>query len=245
MSGLLAGKVALVTGASRGIGAAVARRFAAEGARLVLLARSEGALAEQQDAIKAASGLAAICPLDLLDFDQVDALGPSLAARYGGLDILVAAAGSLGTLTPLGHLSVAEWERCLALNLSAPWRLIRTLDPLLRGAAAGRAVFVADAISETPRAYWGAYAAAKAGQTALVRAWAEETRKTPLKINLIDPGPVATRLRAEAYPGEDPSTLKRPEAVAGAFLSLVAPACQASGKLFRWDDPTLAQSPLA
>lgn len=239
MSGMLEGKVALITGASRGIGAAVARRLAREGAELVLLARGEASLAEQQDAIKGAGGRAAICPLDLLNFDKVDTLGPSIAARYGKLDIVVAAAGSLGTLTPLAHLTATDWERCLALNLSAQWRLIRTLDPLLRRAEAGRAIFVADAVAETPRAYWGAYAAAKAGQMALVQSWAEETRKTPLKVNLIDPGPVATRLRAEAFPGEDQKTLTQPDAVAEAFLALAAPTLQASGKLFRWDGGSL------
>ena len=245
MSGRLKGRVALITGASRGIGAAAARRLAAEGAQVVLLARGEGALAEQQDAITASGGRATIRPLDLLALDQVDALGPSLAARFGGLDILVAAAATLGPLTPLGHLGAEDWERVLALNLTAQWRLLRTLDPLLRRAPAGRAIFVADAVGERPRAYWGAYAVAKAGLQALARCWAEETRKTPLKVNLIDPGPVKTRLRAEAYPGEDATALKAPEAVAGAFLALAAPEFSASGQLFRWDDPALVQPSLA
>src|SRR5262249_19425920 len=161
-SGRLAGRVALVTGASRGLGAAIARRFAAEGAELILLARTVGGLEETDDAVKAAGGHATLVPLDIADFPALDRLGAALHQRHKRLDVLVANAAMLGSLSPLGHISPKEWQKVLDVNLTANWRLIRSLDPLLRASPAGRAIFVTAAAGATPRAYWGAYAVTKA-----------------------------------------------------------------------------------
>lgn len=221
---ILSGRVALVTGASRGIGAAVAVELGRMGAQLVLTARTRGGLEETDDAIRAAGGLpATLLPLDLHEGDQVDAIGPSLFERFRRLDVLVAAAGALGRLTPAPHILPRDWADVVAVNFSATWRLIRTCGPLLQIAEVGRAVFLTDARARTPKAYWGMYGATKAGLEHLVLTWAEETRTTRLRINLFDPGPVATRLRAAAMPGEDPKTLSRPETVAPAIAVLCRP----------------------
>lgn len=221
---ILSGRVALVTGASRGIGAAVAVELGRMGAQLVLTARTRGGLEETDDAIRAAGGLpATLLPLDLHEGDQVDAIGPSLFERFRRLDVLVAAAGALGRLTPAPHILPRDWADVVAVNFSATWRLIRTCGPLLQIAEVGRAVFLTDARARTPKAYWGMYGATKAGLEHLVLTWAEETRTTRLRINLFDPGPVATRLRAAAMPGEDPKTLPRPETVAPAIAVLCRP----------------------
>ncbi len=206
--------MALVTGASRGIGAASAIELARLGAQLVITARTEGGLAEIDDLIRRAGGAATLLPLDLTEAEQIDAIGPSLLERFGRLDVLVHAAASLGRLTPVSHIYPQDWAEVIGVNLTAGWRLIRTCAPLLLVAEAGRAVFLTDARARAPRAYWGAYAATKAALDHLVLTWAEEVRTTRLRINLFDPGVVATRLRAQAFPGEDPSELRRPEAVA-------------------------------
>ncbi len=226
----LAGRIALVTGASRGIGAAVARRFAAEGARLILVARTTGGLEEVDDAVQSASGeTATLVPIDLRDGAQIDQLGGAIAERFGHLDILVANAAVLGQLSPVGHYAPETWEQTLALNLSANWRLIRSLDPLLRASKAGRAIFVtAGAARETP-AFWGPYAASKAGLEALVRCYAAEVRRTKLRVNLLDPGPVATALREQAYPGENASTLPSPDAVTESFVTLAEASSKQHG----------------
>jgi len=229
--GRLAGRVAVVTGASRGIGAAVARRFAAEGAHVVLVARTVGALEEVDDAIRAAGGRATIVPLDVTEGARVDALGPALLERHGGVDILVSAAAVLGTLTPLGHLRPQDWDRVLATNLTAAWRLIRTLDPLLRRADAGRAVFLTAAEGREATPYWGPYAVAKSGLETLVRVYAGELGRTRVRANLFDPGPVATALRTAAFPGEDASRLPAPDDVTDAILRLVLPDCVDQGRL--------------
>jgi len=222
----LTGQVALVTGASRGIGAALAVELARRGAQCVLVARTQGGLEETDDAIRAAGGLpATLLPLDLQKRAQdIDMLGPSIVARFGRLDILVHAAGVLPKLTPVAHIQPRDMEESLAVNFSAAWRLIRTCDPPLRAAPAGRAVVLTDAVAEAPAAYWGLYGAAKAGMDHLVRCWAAEVATTPLRVNLADPGPVATGLRANAFPGQDPSRLARPEDVAPALADL----CEAS-----------------
>ncbi len=231
--GSLAGRVALLTGASRGIGAAVARRFAAEGAHVMLIARTVGGLEEVDDAIRAEGGSATLVPLDLTDFGRIDALGPSLLQRFQRLDVLVAAAGLLGTLSPLGHVEPAVWRSVIDVNLTANWRLIRILDPLLRRSDAGRAIFVTAEVARAPRAYWGPYAAAKAALEALALTWASESAKSSLRVNLVDPGPVATALRAQAYPGEDASLLRRPDEITGAFVDLAAAKCTDNGRLLR------------
>lgn len=229
--GRLAGRIALITGASRGLGAAVARRFAAEGAQLVLVARTVGGLEETDDAVRGAGASATLVPLDLTDFDAIDRLGQSLYERFGRLDILVGNAGGLGTLSPVGHIRVRDWSDVINLNLTANWRLLRSLDPLLRASDAGRAIFVTDTVARRPKAFWGAYAASKAGLEALVRVYADETARTALRVNLIDPGRLRTRLRARAFPGEKPESVPGPESVTDAFVALGEAGCTRHGEL--------------
>jgi NAD(P)-dependent dehydrogenase (short-subunit alcohol dehydrogenase family) len=226
----LAGRIALVTGASRGLGAAVAARFAAEGAQLVLVARTVGGLEATDDAVRAAGGSATLVPLDLADLDAIDRLGQSLYERFGRLDILVGNAAALGTLSPAGHITPRDWTTVVTLNLTANWRLIRSLDPLLRASDAGRALFVTDVVARQPRAFWGAYAASKAGLEALVRVYADETARSKLRVNLVDPGRLRTHLRARAYPGEKPETVPAPNSVTEAFVALAEPACTRHGE---------------
>ncbi|RYJ03249.1 MAG: SDR family NAD(P)-dependent oxidoreductase [Acetobacteraceae bacterium] len=221
----LEGSVALVTGASRGIGAAVALELARLGAHCVLTARTQGALEEMDDAIRAIGGSATLFPLDLVkDGEKLDMLGPSIVSRFGRLDILVHAAGLLAKLTPVAHIMPSDWQHTVATNLTACWRLIRTCDPPLRAAPAGRAVVLTDGLVAQPRAYWGLYGFGKAGQDHLTRSWAAEVESTPLRVNLVDPGPVATRLRATAMPGEDPAGLRQPADVAAGIAALCLPA---------------------
>ncbi len=216
----LAGRIALVTGASRGLGRAVAVELARHGAHPVITARSQGGLEETDDLIRAAGGQATLLPLDLENGEALDALGPSLFERFRRLDILVHCAASLGRLTPAPHILPKDWADVVAVNLSSTWRLIRSCGPLLAIAEAGRAVFVTDDLAETARAYWGAYGATKAGAANLVRAWAAEIEGRRLRVELFDPGPMATRLRAAAMPGEDPTTLPHPETVAPRLVAL-------------------------
>ena len=234
MSGRLEGRVALVTGASRGIGMAVARRFAAEGARLVLVARTVGGLEELDDAIRQDGGQGAtLVPLDLREFDAIDRLGASLYERHGRLDVLVGNAGVLGTLSPLGHIGPNDWAEVMDINLTANWRLIRSLDPLLRQSDAGRAIFVTSGAAAAPHAYWGAYAVSKAALEMLVTTYAAEIAKTPVRANLLDPGAVRTAMRASAFPGEDPMRLPAPEALTEAFVDLAVPECTRNGEVVR------------
>lgn len=205
------GQVALVTGASRGIGQAAAIALAARGAHVVLTARTQGGLEATYDAIRAASGTATILPLDMVkEAEQLDMIGPSILERFRRLDILIHAAGLLAKLTPVAHIMPKDWTDSLAVNVTACWRLIRSTDPLLRAAPAGRAIVLTDSRVQRPRAYWGLYGAAKAAQEHLVRTWAEEVASTPLRVALFDPGIVATNLRATAMPGEDQATLRQP-----------------------------------
>jgi len=227
----LDGRIALVTGASRGIGAAVALRLAEAGAHVVLTARTVGGLEEVDDAIRAKGGKATLVPFDLRDFDRIDALGAALHERFGRLDILVAAAGVLGTLSPMGHFDPKVWQEVIDVNLTANWRLIRSLDPLLRLSTAGRAIFVTCAAGRERVPYWGAYAASKAALEAVVKIYAGEVEQTALRVNLIDPGPVSTRLRATAFPREDRARLKLPEDIADGFLDLAAAECRLNGAL--------------
>jgi NAD(P)-dependent dehydrogenase (short-subunit alcohol dehydrogenase family) len=213
-------RVALVTGASRGIGAAVAIELARRGCHLVITARTQGGLEETDDAIRAAGGAATLLPLDLTDGDQVDRLGASLFERFRRLDVLVGNAGSLGRLSPVPHIQPADFSAAVGVNLEATLRLIRTTAPLLLAAPAGRAAFVTSRIVRRPAAYWGLYGATKAALEHLVLSWAEETRTTRLRVNLFDPGVVATRLRAEAMPGENQAQLATPQAVAPALADL-------------------------
>lgn len=226
----LQGRVALITGASRGIGAAVAKAYAEAGAHVVLTARNTKALEALDDDIRNAGGTATLIPLDLLDHDKIDTLGPALAEKFGRLDIFVGNAGMLGTLGPLGHAKANEWDRVINLNLTANFRLIRTLDPLLRASDAGRVILVTSGAAEGYRAYWGAYAVSKAGLEALARSYKAETDKTNIRVNLLDPGRVRTTMRAEAFPGEDPQTLQTPDEIVEAFLRLANPSCKSHGE---------------
>lgn len=231
-SGRLADRIAVITGASRGIGAAVARRFAAEGAQLVLIARTVGALEELDDEIRAAGGSQPVLvPHDLRDFDGLDRLGASLNERYGRLDILVGNAGVLGPLTPVGHIPPKSWQEVMDVNVTANYRLIRSLDPLLRRSDAGRAIFVTSGASSGRNAYWGPYAVSKAALEALVTSYAAEITKTRVKANLISPGPIRTAMRAAAFPGENPDSLRPPEAITDLFVELASPDCTKNGEV--------------
>ncbi len=230
MTGRLAGRVALVTGASRGIGAAVARRYAAEGAHLVLVARTKAGLEELDDSVRSLGGSATLAPFDLADSDAIDRLGQALFERFGRLDVLVGNAGMLGTLTPIPHIGPQEWDRVLAVNLTANWRLIRSLDPLLRASDSGRVLFVTSGVARRPRAFWAGYAISKAALEMMVGIYAAEMARTSVRVNLVDPGIVRTRLRAQAFPGEDPSKLPAPESVAEVFVALAEAGCTRHGE---------------
>ncbi|MCQ8239642.1 SDR family NAD(P)-dependent oxidoreductase [Rhizosaccharibacter radicis] len=224
----LSNSVALVTGAGRGIGRATAIALAALGARCVLTARTPGGLEETDDLIRAGDGPAAtLLPLDLADGGSIDRLGPTIHERFGRLDILVHAAAALGALTPVPHGTDRDWTAAMAVNLHAPWRLIRTAAPLLERAPAGRAVFLGCDILRSPAApdaFWGMYAAGKAATAALVRSWADEMRHhAGLRILLHDPGPARTRLRALALPGEDPAALPSPDEAGRVIAGLCLP----------------------
>ena len=236
----LSGLVALVTGASRGIGAATAIELARRGAHIVLTARTLGGLEATDDAIRQLGGTATLLPQDLMDGPALDPIGPSLHARFGRLDILVHAAGTLGKLTPAGHITPKDWDAVMGVNLTAAWRLIRTTAPLLQAAPAGRAVFLTDSRAADPRAYWGAYGASKAGLENLVRSWAHETATTSLRVNLFDPGPTATRLRADAMPGENPATIQQPADIAAPLAGLCDPGVTQTGQVITHHAPAQA-----
>lgn len=233
MSQRLEGRIALITGASRGIGAAVARRFAAEGAHVVLVARTVGGLEETDDEIRRAGGAATLVPLDLAEFEKIDQMAAAVFQRFERLDVLVGNAALLGTITPMGHIDPQEWQQVFDVNVTANWRLIRMFDPLLRRAEAGRAIFVTSGIARGVFPYWGAYAASKAALEMMVKTWAGEITRTKIRANLLDPGVVRTRMRARAFPGENPDTLKPPEAVTDAFVALAAADCTRHGEVVR------------
>lgn len=224
-------RIALVTGASRGIGRAVSLAFTREGAHVLLLARTRKTLEEVDDQIRRRGGKASLIPLDLADGKAIDALGPTLYERFGRLDVFVGNAAILGRLTPLTHIPSEHWQRALNVNLTANWRLIRTLDPLLRRSDAGRVIFVTSGVARSARAYWAPYSVTKAALENLAKTYANETADSPIKVNIIDPGATATRMRAEAYPGEDQSTLRTPEAVAEAFVPLATPNWMETGQI--------------
>ena len=228
----LAGRYALITGASRGIGAAVAKRFAAEGAHVILTARTVGGLEETDDAIQKATGNSAtLVPLDLRQFDQIDALGAAIYERFGRLDIVVGNAGTLEALGPIAQFDPKMWQRILDTNVTANYRLIRSMDRLLRASDAGRAIFVTSGAAKSPYPYWGPYAVSKAALEMMVQTYALEIAKSNLRVNLLDPGVVRTKLRVQAFPGEDPQTLKAPEDITDHFVDLAEPACTRHGEV--------------
>ena len=225
-------RIALITGASRGIGRAAALRFAREGAHVLLLARTQKSLEGVDDEIKALGGKASLIPLDLTDGQKIDALGPTLYERFGRLDVLVGNAAILGGLRPLTHISSETWDRVLAVNVTANWRLIRTLDPLLRRADAGRVIFVTSSrVARSGRAYWAPYSVSKAALETLAKTYANETADSPIKVNIVDPRATATAMRAEAYPGEDQATLQTPEEVAEIIVRLAMPDHTETGQI--------------
>ena len=236
MAGRLAGRIALVTGASRGIGFAIAKALAAEGAHVIALARTVGGLEELDDGIRSAGGTATLVPADLKDYPALDRLGAALFERFRRLDILIGNAAILGKLTPLAHLEPKLWDEVMAVNVTANWRLIRSLDLLLRQADNGRALFMTTGAARSFTAYWGPYAVSKAALEALVKTYATETVTTALRVNLVNPGIVRTRMRAEAMPGEDPSTLPPPEVIGEALLALLDPAMTTTGAIFDFRD---------
>lgn len=231
----LADRLALITGASRGIGRAVARRFAAEGAHVILLARTKGALEEVDDEIRAAGGQATLVPADLNDHAAIDAIGGAIFQRFGRLDILVANAALLGVLSPLHHVDPKVWNQVMSVNVTANWRLIRAFDPLLRESTAGRAIFVTSGASQQATAYWGPYAVSKAALDMLAMTYAAEVAKTAIRVNLVNPGRTRTGMRAQAFPGEDPLSLKTPESITDAFVDLAAADCTAHGEWIEID----------
>jgi NAD(P)-dependent dehydrogenase (short-subunit alcohol dehydrogenase family) len=232
MTADLAGKIALVTGASRGIGYATALALARAGAHIVAVARTVGGLEELDDAIGAAGGSATLVPLDLKDYAGIARLGAALSERYRRLDILIGNAGLLGPLSPLSHVEPKAWDDVIAVNVTANWHLIRSMDGLLRASDAGRVVFVTSGIATSPRAYWGPYAVSKAALDALARTYAAETATTSVRVNLLSPGPTRTRMRATAMPGEDPLLLKPPEPVAEKIVEMCLPEFRESGKTY-------------
>ncbi len=236
----LSGRIALVTGASRGIGRAVALGLAGAGAHVILAARSLSALEAVDDEIRSTGGAATLLQLDLKRGDRVDQLGPTIFQRWDRLDILVSNAGVLGPLSPIGHTTEEGFLSAIDVNLTANWRLIRTLDPLLKRSDAGRAIFVTSGAASGKYAYWGAYSASKAGLEALVKTWAAELVSTPVRANLINPGATRTQMRAKAFPGEDPATLPSPEDLVPLFLELASPECERNGEVInfrQWREP--------
>ena len=227
----LDGKIVLVTGASRGIGYQVALEAARRGAHVIALARTIGGLEDLDDAIKAVGGEATLVPLDIRDGDGIDRLGAAIFERWGRLDGLVGNAGVLGTITPLAHLDVKDFEQAMAVNVTANYRLIRSMDLLLRKSAAGRAVFMSSSSSHSAKPFWGAYAATKAALEAMVKSYAGELTTSAVKVNVAWPGPVRTAMRAKAMPGEDPTTLPMPATIAPQIVDLIEPAFTAHGTI--------------
>ena len=233
----LENRVIVVTGASRGIGYFAARALASAGAHVIAVARTTGGLEELDDEIQAGGGSATLVPLDLTDYDGIDRLGAAIYERWGRLDGLLGNAGALGQLSPIGHIDLKVWDKTLAVNVTANWRLIRSFDPLFRRSDAARLVFLTSGAPHKCRAYWGLYSITKAGLEALARTYSEEIKNiSPIRVNLLNPGPMRTAMRAQAMPGEDPATLPSPEALAPAVIRMMSPDFTETGKIF--DFPT-------
>lgn len=235
----LANRIALVTGASRGIGFATAIALAKAGAHIIATARTQGGLEELDDEIRKVDGSATLVPLNLTDSDGIARLGAGLHERYGRLDILVGNAGVLGPSSPIGHIELKTFNDVMAVNVSANFQLIRCMEPLLKQSDAGRAVFITSGAANKATAYVSPYAASKAALETLARAWAQETANTKLRVNLFNPGPVRTRMRATLMPGEDPTTLDTPEQVAELIVPMCAPEWTATGKFYDYKTRSL------
>jgi NAD(P)-dependent dehydrogenase (short-subunit alcohol dehydrogenase family) len=228
----LKGRIALVTGASRGIGYFTALGLAKAGAHVIATARTVGGLEELDDAIKAAGGTATLVPFDLTDMEAIDRLGASIFERWGKLDILVANAGMLGVISPLGHIEAKVFDKVMLTNVTSVWRLIRSVEPLLTRSDAGRALILSSGAATKAPAFWGPYAMSKAAVETMGRIWAAETDHTSLKVNMVNPGATRTAMRAQAIPGEDPETLPHPSEVAEKILFLASPELKDTGRMF-------------
>lgn len=237
MTQRLKNKIALITGASRGIGAAVAKRFAQEGAQLILVARSSADLEKVDDEVQKYGPPAVLVPFDLTDLVRIDDLAKSIAERFGRLDILVGNAAMLGNLTPLTHLPPSVWHQVMALNVHANWHLLRAFEPLLMQANDARLMFVTSGVVSHPSAYWGAYATSKSALEAMVKIYAAEVGHTPLRVNLVNPGTTRTAMRAAAMPGEDPMTIPAPEDITEVFVRLAETSCPWHGEILSARDP--------
>ncbi|TKT81339.1 SDR family NAD(P)-dependent oxidoreductase [Aquamicrobium sp. LC103] len=233
----LTGRVALVTGASRGIGYFIARDLAAAGAHVIAVARTVGGLEELDDEIKAekarsGKGEATLVPLDLTDMAGIDRLGGAIHERWGKLDVLVANAGVLGVIAPIGHVEAKVFDKVMSINVTGTWRLIRSVDPLLRLSDAGRAIVMSSGAAHSAKAYWAPYAASKAAVEAMARSWADETKNLALRVNSVNPGATRTAMRAQAMPGEDPQTLPHPSEVAAKIVALASPSLGETGLIY-------------
>lgn len=235
MAGRLEGRVALVTGASRGLGASAAVALAKEGAHIIATARTEGGLTELDDQIKAVGGSATLVPIDIRDFDAIDRLGLAIFERWKKLDILIGNAGVLGKLTPMPHVDQKMWDEVMGVNVTANYRLIRSMDVLLRQSDAGRAVFVTSGLANKCWAYWGPYSISKAALEAMVKTYAAEVATTALKVNCFSPGATRTGMRAKAMPGEDPMSLPHPDDVAAQIVPMCEPAFSDNGGVWKYD----------
>jgi NAD(P)-dependent dehydrogenase (short-subunit alcohol dehydrogenase family) len=235
-AGPLAGRIALVTGASRGIGAATALALARAGAHVVAVARTVGGLEELDDAIRAAGGSATLVPLDITDTEGLARLAGALAERYRHLDILIGNAAIVAPSSPLDHTTRRDWDEVMNVNVTANWQLICAMDTLLRRSDAGRAVFLTSGAAHNLRPYRGLYSTSKAALEAVVRTYAAETATTSVRVNLFNPGPTRTRMRAQVMPGEDPMTLPPPQDVAEKIVDLCVPGFEETGRLY--DFPT-------
>ena len=233
----LADRIALVTGASRGIGAATAVKLAELGTHVVITARTQGGLEEVDDAIREVGGTATLTPMDLTDYDNIDKLGAALFERYQKLDILIGNAGLLGTLGPMGHTDPQVWDQTMAVNVTANFRLIRSMDPLLRQSDAGRAIFLTSTAGQRVKGYWGIYAVSKAALEMMVLTYADEIKETDMRVNLFNPTGTRTTMRAEAFPGEDPMTIKTPDYVADQIVELAMPSFTANGETITATNP--------
>ena len=231
MTATHSGCIALVTGASRGIGRAAALALAGAGAHVILVSRTVGGLEEVDDEIQKAGGSATLVPLDLKDFPALDRLGASLFERWGRLDAFLGNAGVLGTLTPLSHLEPKHFQELVDVNVTANWRLLRSLDPLLRASDAGRVLFVSSGAARKHTPFWGGYAMSKAALESIALTYAAECEPTKVRVNLFNPGPLRTKMRAKAFPGEDPQSLRPPEAAVPTILDLLSPQCTKNGEL--------------
>ena len=235
----LTSRIALVTGASRGIGYATARALAKAGAHIVAVARTQGGLEELDDEIRKDGGSATLVPLNLTDYEGIARLGAALHERHGKIDILVGNAGVAGPSSPLGHIELKPWNDVMAVNVTANFQLVRCMEPLLKQSDAGRAVFVTSGAANQATAYVGPYAASKAALETLVRVWAHETASTKVRVNLFNPGPIRTRMRATVFPGEDPMTLDTPEQAAEFIVPMCAPSWTETGKFYDYKTRTL------